>query len=71
MSFPGDKWHAHRKFLTPAFHFKILEEYLKVFNYNSRILVEKLGARVGEPYVDITSYVTTCTLDIICGKYLL
>jgi hypothetical protein len=26
---------------------------------------------VGEPYVDITSYVTTCTLDIICGKYLL
>lgn len=62
----GNKWHAHRKFLTPAFHFKILEEYLKVFNFNSQILVRKLGAQVGEPCVDITSHVTMCTLDIIC-----
>jgi hypothetical protein len=54
-----------------VFHFKILEEYVKVFNFNSRILVEKLKAQVGEPYVDITTYVTMCTLDIICGKYLL
>ncbi|GFG30378.1 hypothetical protein Cfor_12948 [Coptotermes formosanus] len=62
----SNKWQGRRKFLTPAFHFKILEEYLKVFNTNSQILVEKLGAQVGESFVDITSYVSMCTLDLIC-----
>ena len=68
--FPGNKWHGRRKFLTPAFHFKILEEYLKVFNANSQILVEKLGAKIGETFVEITSYVSVCTLDIICGNFI-
>jgi cytochrome P450 len=66
--FAGNKWQGRRKSLTPAFHFKILEDYLKVFNINSQILVEKLGEKVGEPFVDIISYVTMCTLDIICGN---
>lgn len=69
--FPGNKWQGRRKILTPAFHFKILEDYLKVFNINSQILVEKLGEKVGEPFVDITSYVTLCALDIICGNLIL
>jgi len=69
--FPGNKWQGRRKFLTPAFHFKILEDYVKVFNMNSQILVEKLGENVREPFVDVTSYVTMCTLDIICGNFIL
>ncbi|KAJ4450148.1 hypothetical protein ANN_01555 [Periplaneta americana] len=64
----GDKWQSHRKILTPAFHFKILEEYVQVFNSNSRVLIQKLQENVGKPFVDISSYVTMCTLDIICGK---
>ncbi|KDR14497.1 cytochrome P450 4c3-like [Zootermopsis nevadensis] len=62
----GNKWHSRRKLLTPAFHFKILEDYIKVFNSNSKILIDKLTNQVGEPYVDITSYIAMCTLDIIC-----
>ncbi|XP_069674758.1 cytochrome P450 4C1-like [Periplaneta americana] len=62
----GDKWQSHRKILTPAFHFKILEEYVQVFNSNSRVLIQKLQENVGKPFVDISSYVTMCTLDIIC-----
>jgi hypothetical protein len=68
--FSGKKWQGRRKFLTPAFHFKILEDYLNIFNTNSQILVEKLGEKVGEPFVDITSYISMCTLDIICGNFI-
>lgn len=62
----GDKWQEHRKILTPTFHFKILEEYIHVFNSNSQVLVQKLQECVGQPFVDINSLVTMCTLDIIC-----
>jgi cytochrome P450 len=64
----GDKWQEHRKILTPTFHFKILEEYVQVFNSNSQVLVQKLQECVGQPFVDINSLITMCTLDIICGK---
>lgn len=62
----GDKWHSHRKILTAAFHFKILEEYIHVFNSNSQALVQKLEEHIKQPFVDITPYITMCTLDIIC-----
>jgi cytochrome P450 len=68
--FSGKKWQGRRKFLTPAFHFKILEEYLKIFNTNSQILVEKLCEMFEEPFVDITSYISMCALDIICGNFI-
>jgi hypothetical protein len=66
----GDKWRSHRKILTAAFHFKVLEEYVQVFNSNSQALVQKLEEHVGQPFVDITSYIAMCTLDIICGETL-
>jgi hypothetical protein len=39
-----------------------------VFNSNSQALVQKLEEYTGQPFVDITPYITMCTLDIICGK---
>ena len=56
--------------LTPAFHFRILEDFLDVFNEQGIILADKLKGRskTGENF-DITKDVTKCTLDIICGTH--
>ena len=55
--------------LTPAFHFRILEEFLNVFNEQSRILVEMLNEKAQDGGAfDIYPFTTNCTLDIICGK---
>lgn len=64
----GEKWRAHRKLLTPSFHFCILENFMPVFNEQSEILVSKLMAKAGKGRFDIYPYVTLCTLDIICDS---
>ncbi|GFG37475.1 hypothetical protein Cfor_01119, partial [Coptotermes formosanus] len=60
------KWKGHRKLFTPAFHFKILEEFVAVFNSNDRILIQTLDKYVNGPGFDIRPYISLCTLDIIC-----
>ncbi|KAJ3655745.1 hypothetical protein Zmor_014860 [Zophobas morio] len=62
----GPKWRKHRRILTPAFHFKILEQFIDVFESGSEKLVTKLEKEVGKSSVDIYPLVTLCTLDIIC-----
>nr|QST15030.1 CYP4C33-like protein 1 [Diaphanosoma celebensis] len=63
----GTKWFGRRKMLTPAFHFKILEDFAHVFNEQSQILVSKLNETLrNERELDIYQYITRCTLDIIC-----
>nr|CAD7259853.1 unnamed protein product [Timema shepardi] len=62
----GARWHSRRKLLTPAFHFKILEEFIPIFNKNSSIFVEKLSEYIDKDCVPINKLVSLCTLDIIC-----
>jgi cytochrome P450 family 4 len=54
--------------IRPAFHFKILEKFVEVFNNNAGILVEKLADHVGGSEFDIFSYISLCALDSICGE---
>jgi hypothetical protein len=54
--------------LTPTFHFKMLENFVDVFNRNGKILVEKLFNHVKGPEFDVTPYMTLCALDNISGK---
>lgn len=54
--------------LTPTFHFKILDNFIPIFNRNAKLLTEKF-ASTGGSAVDVDSYVSLCTLDIICGKF--
>ncbi|KAF2892992.1 hypothetical protein ILUMI_13181, partial [Ignelater luminosus] len=61
------KWRKHRKILTPAFHFQILEQFVEVFHFYSNIMVKKLEKEVPEKSVNIYSYITLCSLDIICA----
>lgn len=61
------KWHARRKAITPAFHFKILEQFVDVFDRNATELVDVLGrhADSGETF-DMFPYVLLYALDVIC-----
>ena len=54
--------------LTPAFHFKILEKYVDVFNANGSILCENLAKEAGGKAFDVYEYIKLYALDNICGK---
>lgn len=60
----GNKWRTRRKLLTPAFHFRILDEFAVIMNRQAKIFTEKVGSK--KPTEDIVPYVTAVTLDIIC-----
>jgi len=61
----GEKWHKHRKLLTPAFHFRILEDFLHTMNTHTQTMVDKVSDTVGQT-VDIYKMMAHCALDIIC-----
>lgn len=63
----GQKWLSRRKVLTPAFHFKILDDFVETFDKQSSILVEKLKEFQGRGEFDVFPLTALCTLDIICG----
>ncbi|KAH0815497.1 hypothetical protein GEV33_007292 [Tenebrio molitor] len=60
----GEIWKKHRRLLTPAFHFEILQEFVQVFEKCGDILVERFQNEIGHSF-DVYPYVTFCTLDII------
>ncbi|XP_023221776.1 cytochrome P450 4V2-like [Centruroides sculpturatus] len=60
----GTKWRNRRKLLTPAFHFRILDDFISVFNRHSCTLVKKLENSNGQE-INVISFVSLCTLDII------
>lgn len=63
----GSKWRTRRRLFTPAFHFRILDDFTPTINFQSQILAKKLGALTDEgKQFDIVPLVTLCTLDIIC-----
>ncbi|XP_054087155.1 cytochrome P450 4ae1 isoform X2 [Zeugodacus cucurbitae] len=60
------KWQMMRKIITPTFHFKILEQFVDVFERQSRVLVQKLATLAdGATIVDIYPHVGLMTLDVI------
>ncbi|KAK7866651.1 hypothetical protein R5R35_000268 [Gryllus longicercus] len=63
----GAKWRARRKLLTPAFHFRILEDFAAVFHEQAAVLMRLLRphADAAQPF-NLQPFVTRCTLDIIC-----
>lgn len=63
----GSKWRCRRKMLTPAFHFRILEDFLPVMNEQAEVFVHCLEERIDTKF-DIVPRITKCTLDIICGE---
>lgn len=64
----GRKWHNRRKILTPAFHFKILEQFVQIFDKQSQVMVNRLTKIADGRVFDVSSYVTLMALDVVCGK---
>ncbi|KAH8235914.1 hypothetical protein KR032_010614 [Drosophila birchii] len=63
----GRKWHRRRKIITPAFHFRVLEPYVEIFDRRSRQLVRQIEAS-GSGRINLGEAIHLCTLDAICGK---
>ena len=64
---PLDKWRSRRKLLTPAFHHRILEDFLFVMNDQAKILMKiiKEASMSGEQ-IDCYSPISNYALDVIC-----
>ncbi|CAN7945063.1 unnamed protein product, partial [Ixodes hexagonus] len=63
----GEKWRSRRRLFTPAFHFRILEDFAPTINAHSMFLADILGKKSLEHNgVDVVPKVTLCTLDIVC-----
>ncbi|XP_076269443.1 cytochrome P450 4d2-like [Rhynchophorus ferrugineus] len=62
----GYKWRTHRKAITPAFHFSILQNFVQVFEQVGTKLVDKLSKKEGEECIDISKIISLYTLDVIC-----
>nr|XP_027195023.1 cytochrome P450 4c3-like [Dermatophagoides pteronyssinus] len=62
------KWRIRRKILTPAFHFRIIEDFLPIINEQSNILIAKLNRLTSNHTndMDVVPVITLCMLDIIC-----
>ena len=61
--------------ITPAFHFQILDDFMQVFNAQSRILCDFLNKKCSaddnkspKEEFDMFPFILNCTLDVICGK---
>ncbi|XP_005177308.2 cytochrome P450 4d2 [Musca domestica] len=62
----GKKWHTRRKIITPAFHFKILEQFVEVFDQQSTVMAKNLLAQAdGQTAIDMFPVVCRMALDTI------
>lgn len=66
----GPHWFSHRRLLTPAFHYSILEDFCVTFGENSFNLIEELKQLPKDKEFDVYPHITKTALDIICGKCL-
>ncbi|XP_054157968.1 cytochrome P450 4C1-like [Oppia nitens] len=63
----GAKWKGRRKLLTPAFHFKILDDFIPLMNAQTNIFLDKIkDMSTDRQYIDIREPIAQLTLDIIC-----
>nr|XP_016939415.1 cytochrome P450 4d1 isoform X1 [Drosophila suzukii] len=65
----GRKWHKRRKIITPAFHFKILDQFVEVFEKGSRDLLrnmERDRLKHGDAGFSLYDWINLCTMDTIC-----
>ncbi|KAI1307665.1 Cytochrome P450 4c3 [Halotydeus destructor] len=59
----GAKWKPNRKLLTPAFHSKVVEEFVPIINNHSRVLCDLLAKQIScDDFLKLTF---NCAFDVI------
>ncbi|XP_050022597.2 cytochrome P450 4V2-like [Dermacentor andersoni] len=61
----GDKWKSRRRMLTPAFHFKILEDFVGPMNAMARLTAAKIEEQLSKPWIDVVPLAASCTLNVL------
>lgn len=62
----GKKWHSRRKIITPTFHFKILEEFVEIFDQQTGVMMKNLLNKAdGKTPINIYPVLCLAALDII------
>lgn len=61
----GPKWKSRRRMLTPAFHFKILEDFVAPMNRMARLTAARITDRIKEPWIDVVPMAAACALDVL------
>uniref|UniRef100_A0A915D208 Cytochrome P450 n=1 Tax=Ditylenchus dipsaci TaxID=166011 RepID=A0A915D208_9BILA len=62
----GAEWKAQRAMLTPTFHFTILNDFMQIFNRQTKILLEKMQEHADNgKMVDIYEMIGACSVDMI------
>lgn len=65
----GIRWKSHRKLLTPAFDFKILDNFIPIMSRSTEMLANHLEDRVQNNdglVTDMTFLVSACAFNILC-----
>ncbi|CAN7993824.1 unnamed protein product [Ixodes hexagonus] len=62
-----DVWKPRRKMMTPAFHFRTLEDYVPVMNRRAEEMVRDIGETMekGDPYFDVRPIVRRAAFAIL------
>lgn len=67
----GKKWHDRRKIITPAFHFKILERFVEIFDRLGNTVIDKLY-QLDDKSIDngfeFNHMAALYALDVVSGK---
>ncbi|XP_064459097.1 cytochrome P450 4V2-like, partial [Ornithodoros turicata] len=62
----GGTWRVHRKLLTPAFHFRVLDNFLPTMNEQADVLIRKLETFTASEKINLFPLASKCALDVIC-----
>lgn len=66
--FEGHQWKNHRKLLNPSFKYKIVNQFIPIFNKHLKQMVQNMAQHEQKDEFDILPTLQVCSLCMICGK---
>jgi cytochrome P450 family 4 len=60
------KWAIRRKLITPAFHYKVLEEFFEIFKKHNSKFLDEINLRADGEFIDINPVVNDSVIQNLC-----